>query len=133
MQYETETPIVSFATLGAKNYSYTTEGGQSAVKARGFTLESKEARGSINHDSMKKLLKSFLEGEKDSLESTNFHMAIDRKTLSVRNTTIKKSYKNDVFDKRFVARMGEENPAACTLPFGLKHANFADCDPEDVF
>ena len=132
--YETEREIVSFATLGSKNYSLTTDDGQSVVKARGFTLKNAQAKKTLNHDVMCRLLAQHLDGVKESVRVENFNMKLCRKQFAIYNTRQIKEYRNDVFDKRFIpsaeqARAWgmEEEKRVCTLPFGLKHLRFADC------
>ena len=126
-KYETSAPIKSFVTLGAKNYSYVTHSGETSVKVRGFTLESKTAKGDINHEVMKDLLDKFVHKQIESTYTNTFRMKIDRKTQTVKNSTIKKKYSNNVFDKRnVIAPETKNNSTYLTLPFGLVHEDFAD-------
>lgn len=130
---ETATPIYSFASLGSKNYSYETQDGETVVKTRGFTLLSPSAKQTLNHGVMKEMLLKFLRGESEEVKSKNFHMKLDRKTQSIYSTTMTKRYTNRTFDKRMLTEkiLGRHTENVVTLPFGLKHLNFADCGGHD--
>ena len=134
---ETSTPLVSFASLGAKNYSYDTEDGERELKVRGVDLAREASKEIINGEVMYRMLNKFLEGEKEEVKCKNFRMKIDRKKASVKNSHVEKKYSNSVFDKRIVmcrvTGIDDPHENACTLPFGLKHYNFTDCAKEDVF
>ena len=124
-KFETDTPIVSYASLGAKNYSYTTEGGENVVKCRGFTLKAASAAKLINHEVMKELLQGYLGGEVKVVSCPSFKMVVDRKTASIKNSSVNKKYANNLFDKRIVL---PETSTACSVPFGLVHYDFSDID-----
>ena len=127
-KHECSTPITSFASLGAKNYSYETEGGEQVVKSRGFSLESLIAESRINHEIMKDLLVKYLKGEEAEVKCPTFKMIVNRQKATIRNSSVNKKYSNNVFDKRIVLT---ETSTACTLPFGLKSHDFSDCKKEN--
>ena len=129
-KHETSSAISTYASLGAKNYSYECVDGEKVVKSRGFSLRAVAASQKINHDVMKELLKSYLRGEISSVKCPAFTMVVNRKNATVKNRTIDKTYSNNVFDKRVVL---PNTSTACTLPFGLKHYEFIDCDKNNVF
>ena len=122
-KYESESPLKTFATLGAKNYSYETEEGKKVVKIRGFCLRTAVAESKINHEIMRELLLKYLKGEADSVTCPAFRMVVNRKTATVRNSSVVKKYANNLFDKRVVL---PETETAATVPFGLVHYNFTD-------
>ena len=133
---ETKTPIVSYASLGAKNYSFETQDGERVLKSRGFDLASTAASEKINHEVMVDMLKKYLRGEEEKIVCPAFTMRIDRKTATVQNRSFQKSWSNSVFDKRVVMALNglvEREPEAATVPFGLKSYEFEDCDKGDVF
>lgn len=89
---------------------------------------------------MKELLEDYLRGvSRRDVKCTNFRMKIDRRKAQVSSSSVTKVYANDIFDKRVVINLHPElsdkvqNRNACTLPFGLRHYNFSDCDATDVF
>ena len=125
-KFETETPLREFCCLGSKNYSYCTKDGSSCVKSRGFTLKSKKAKQELNHDTVRELLQLFLNREEKTVTSESFRMKINRQTATVHNATMIKKYSNFLYDKRMLVE--EDKITAVTLPFGLKHCQFADCD-----
>lgn len=126
-KFETETPISSFVSLGAKNYSFDTEGGERVVKSRGFTLNNVNASAKINKDVMTELLLLYVSGEEASVTCPTFRMNIDRKKATIKNARMNKTYRNTNFDKRVLLA---ETETLCTVPFGCKHYRFADnkCD-----
>lgn len=132
---ETKSRIVSFASLGAKNYSYDTRTGERCIKSRGFDLKSKKAKTIINHKKMKEMVLNFFKEEFDVVECKTFRMKIDRKKAKISNSSFDKKYSNSVFDKRYFFKENNniQNTNICTLPFGLKSYDFADCEKEDVF
>ena len=138
-KHENSSPITSWASLGAKNYSYNTEKNERIVKCRGFDLSSNSAKEKINHEQMLEMLSAFISGKEITIECENFRMAIDRKSAEIRNSTIKKKYTNNVYDKRIIMKLGGhpdrqfKNSTICTLPFGLKNFNFNDCEQNNVF
>jgi len=133
--YETDSALASYCSLGSKNYSYVTESGEAVTKARGFTLSSRQARETLNPAVMRRLLEAKLAADKEAVRVDTFAMKVCRKTLTIKNDSVKKLYRNDVYDKRFVvpaelwpseATASRETPNVCTAPFGVKHLNFAD-------
>ena len=124
-KFETDSRIVRFATLGAKNYAYMTASGKIVVKVRGFVLTNKEAARAVNLDSMWDMLTKFARGERETVSATHFSMRIDRKRQEVRNTSVTKQYSNSVFDKRFIVDP-DEDECLSTAPFGIKSFDYAD-------
>ena len=124
-KYETDSCIVNFVTLGAKNYAFVTLKGSHETKVRGFVLAGEAASGVVNYSSMSLLLEKFVRGIKDSVSARHFTMRIDRKQCKVKNMEMVKKYSNDVYDKRFVPDgIGDDN--FTTYPFGLKNDDFSD-------
>ena len=109
--------ITSFCAAGAKNYSYRMEDGSTVVKARGFSLNNDTAKSVLNHDSMLALMKKWDRGEEDQVSTESFTMKLDRKTQTIRNSTLKKTYRNSVYDKRYILK---GTPSMKTLPFGTR-------------
>ena len=125
---ETNTKVVSFCTLGAKNYSLRQESGEETVKSRGFDLKSLQVQEKLNHNVMIEMLKDFLKNEEKAIKCKSFKMKIERKTPQVSSSYVEKTYKNNIFDKRVVDK--NDSQYVCTFPFGLKHKRFADVPPE---
>ena len=123
-KFETRTPIVRFATLGAKNYAFLTAGGESEVKVRGFVLSNAAAAALINLDSMWDMLEKFARQELDTVRAEHFTMRIDRKQQTIKNATMVKQYANNVFDKRYIVSSGDAT--LTTAPFGARHYNYDD-------
>lgn len=109
------------------------------VKSRGFTLDSLVSKGVINHEVMMDMLLQYLNGVESKVKCTSFKMSVDRKKAMVKNGTVEKVYSNSVFDKRVVMALHPDifeevgDDTACTLPFGLRHYEFADCEKSSVF
>ena len=125
---EHSSPITSFVTLGAKNYSYVEENGKVVTKVRGFGLKPKVARESLNHGVMTEMLKSWvLDGEKRTVPVQVKGMRPNKRTQSVKNFTSTKVYRNDCFNKRYVAKFdGKPDSHFTTVPFGCRSYNFVD-------
>lgn len=140
-KYETEQPIHSFATLGAKNYSLQlADTLESIVKSRGFTLTSDKAMSILNYYTMYSMVEDFRQGVETFVVSENFQMKLDKRTATVKNGKSIKRYGNRVFDKRFFPHAGhlrddEDNDSStvCSLPFGIKHTNFSDACRDTCF
>ena len=140
-KYETKSSIKSFVSLGAKNYSYVTNDATPicVVKSRGFSLNSIAAKETITHEKMSSMLRDHLHDQYAEAKCRNFTMKINRKKATVFNSSTEKTYANDVYDNRIVMTehfqrvTGLTDNSGGTLPFGLKHYNFADCDREAVF
>ena len=134
---ETDSKIVSYCSLGSKNYSYTTSDGKTIVKTRGFNLSSLKAKELINPQTMAELLTKYVAGKEDVILCPTFSMRIDRQKAQIRSTTVNKRYTNQNMTKRLVMPLYgyvETNPCVCTLPFGLRTTDyFNDCHREDVF
>lgn len=126
-KYETSHEIDQFFCLGSKNYSFRTADGATLVKSRGFTLKSRQAQNELNHDVVRELLSLFLEGKEKTVSSECFRMKINRQTATVHNSSVRKQYSNFLYDKRMIVK--DDSQTAVTLPFGVKHCNFNDCDP----
>ena len=96
--------IEEFVSGGAKNYGYTTRGGKTECKVRGFTLN---IRGSaiLNLNTMKDNIVSELESPQDSRRNLNivnpyhFRRQLDKKQIQVVPQVKKYGL---VFDKRVV-------------------------------
>ncbi len=75
---------------------------------------------------MRKLLFKWVKEKKARYVSVDmFTMRTDPRRGFVENRIVTKSYANNIFDKRYI------NPdlldsTVTTVPFGAKHANFAD-------
>lgn len=100
------------------------------MKIRGFNLRTQAAGSVIDHEKMQEMLLLYLAGEDTSVSCPSFRMKIDRKKTSVKNEFFDKKYSNNVFDKR-VVKTGTET--ACTVPYGIKHYLFQDCDTRVCF
>ncbi len=132
-KFEVGGDISSCVVAGPKNYAIRyldlkkgTE--EEMVKVRGFTLTNPSAIQKLNHATMKETLaKWWIRGEVETIETENFSMKVDRKKLSVKNTCVIKKYRNDNFDKRWIDQKTlEKNKCLATIPFGAKHADYAD-------
>ena len=125
---EHSSPIVSFVSMGAKNYSYVEESGLTTTKVRGFTLRPKQAQNALNHNSMAELLKSWvLDNEKKTISVKVSGMRPSKRSQTVKNYTSKKVYRNDTFNKRYVVKLDNKPDSYfTTVPFGCKSYNFVD-------
>lgn len=127
-KYETASPIVSFVTLGPKNYSILCENGEEIVKVRGFCLRNKYALTKINHAEMKRLLSAWLMGNEEEIHCDSFTMRLDRHRQSVQNRVMTKKYKNNGFDKRYLHPECQEDTVR-TIAFGTQNGDFDDARP----
>jgi len=124
-KYETTKEITSFVSLGAKNYCYVTETGESVVKVRGFTLTNNRARSVLNYASMRDMLEHLVSENRKILTTKHFCMRIDRKTLTIKNSTLEKKYRSDCYDKRIIDT--SDHRSVTTMPFGACHLQYDDC------
>ncbi len=125
-------PIQQFISMGPKNYSFRTEGGDEVIKIRGFSLKSQSALDTLNHTAMKEVLHDWvLKRQKRTLRTCNFSMSVDRQNLTVSNRPQVKRYDNANFTKRWIPskdgphQLDEETFS--TIPFGAVHLNYEDC------
>ena len=127
-KYETDSPIISWTSLGAKNYSYVQQNGSSVVKCRGFTLQSPTAQAKLTHETMKEMLLQYLRSERHEVRVKNFTIKIHRQSATLTSSTVEKKYVNNDYDKRIIVEGGAvgDNPTVCTYPFGLVHDDFSD-------
>ena len=128
MKVEHASPIVSFVTLGAKNYSYLEENGNAVTKVRGFTLKSQQQKDQLNLDTMTEMLKAWaIDGERKTIKTETSGMRPSKRTQTVKNYVSTKVYRNDTFNKRYVARLhNTPNSYFTTVPFGCKSYDFVD-------
>ncbi len=129
-KFETEGKMESFASLGAKNYSYITETGESALKCRGFSVHDENTKRLLSHETMKSMILGFSRGESMSLSVEGRRISCDRLSRKVVNVQTTKKYSNHVFDKRWLHRNtnGECDSVLTTLPFGMRDLEMTDCD-----
>ncbi len=131
-KFEVAGKITSCVILGAKNYAILSENEDGSVsevcKIRGFSLTNEKTKRILNASVMKNLLLAWLQNETRSVQTENFSMKIDRKKQSVRNTTIVKNYRNDVYDKRYILPDPLTN-CVMTAPYGACSLNFYDFRP----
>ena len=132
-KHEVSGEILSCVIAGPKNYAiryFDEKKGreEEMVKVRGFSLTNPTAIQKLNHSSMKEtLVRWWIDGEVETIQTKNFSMKVDRKTQTVKNTTVVKKYKNDGFDKRWIDPQSlATNKSLATIPFGAKHAEYAD-------
>jgi len=114
---EVKSDIISFFSLGCKNYAISTaDPSESILKVRGFTLKHQEF---LTSKDMHQMIEEFLQDKKSSKTHCQFQMKLNRATGSVRSSEVEKKYANDTFDKRFIYN----NMSACaeSLPYGTVH------------
>ncbi len=127
-KYETREEIVSYCSLGPKNYSFALASGEQVVKVRGFTLRSTYMKNLIGHESMRDMVLSWhKDRRKITLSGVSDQMKFDKTKQTVTSVLVGKTYRNDTFDKRFISDDERAGKNLVTLPFGLKHCHFADC------
>jgi hypothetical protein len=124
---ETVGDIISYCSLGCKNYSLVTDADEHIVKVRGFSLSGKHARDLLTAKTIREMTEAFLKRELREQTTEQFSMRINRQRCTVTNAVLKKKYTNKTFDKRFVIVSDlEQNPHGETVPFGAKHTNYSD-------
>jgi hypothetical protein len=124
---ETTGDILSFCSLGCKNYSIITDAGERIIKVRGFSLSGNQARQLLTPEKMRAMTESFLDQEAIQEVTQQFSMKIDRHRCAVTNRVLEKKYSNQTFDKRFILdRDLVNNPFAETIPFGARHIHYTD-------
>jgi hypothetical protein len=127
---ETKGDILSFCSLGCKNYSIVTDAGERIIKVRGFSLSGDQTRQLLTPEKMKAMTEAFLRKEASEEVAHQFSMKVDRHRCTVTNKVLQKKYSNQTFDKRFISdRDLETNPFAETIPFGARHTNYSDLMP----
>jgi DNA polymerase elongation subunit (family B) len=124
---ETQGDIVSFCSLGCKNYSIITDVGERIIKVRGFSLSGDQTRQLLTPEKMKAMTESFLKKEQMEEVAHQFSMKVDRHACTVTNRVLEKKYSNHTFDKRFILDYDlESNPFAETIAFGARHTRYRD-------
>jgi len=118
---ETEGKVVSFASLGCKNYAYKTDAGESCVKIRGFQLQNEVASKMLSPETVKDMTQSLLRRERKKVRTEHFQIKADKKKGEVRNFYYDKFYANDTFNKRY---LNEALDFGTSAPYGAKHYNW---------
>ena len=124
---ETKEPIVRFASLGAKNYSYQTKDGKEIVKCRGISLNCESTQNELDHNKMYDMVCALADPEKEHPQEIfcdSFKMHCDRQDMSIENRIVRKRYGNDGFDKRIINFDDVDN--LITYPYGCKNLSFND-------
>ena len=128
---ETATPIVQYASISPKNYSYVTEDGEQSVKIRGFRLGQERTKRILNSANMRSLLLDALDGKQRSLVTETNQFRLNLKKQTVTTTTLRKEYRNyGIVPKRWLPPdRNDVDQFVTTIPFGAVHANYSDMPP----
>ena len=107
------------------------ENSEEICKIRGFNLTSQGAQNVLNHETMRDFILDWTQkGQKRSIDSKHFQMKVNRREVTVKNTTVTKTYRNDTFNKRVFLDNSKHNRFLSTVPYGTKHLKFADIPEE---
>ncbi len=113
--------IVSFNTLGAKNYAITskTKDGRlvTECKVRGFSLKSFRSQESLNGKVITNYLDDLLQKKTKSVAVNQFKISVDPRTRKLFSVITSRVYKNNPLTKRVMLQKYDP-PVYQTLPFG---------------
>ena len=120
-KYEIDDEIVTFYSLGPKNYCIVTRDKnghiQQTVKARGFYLKNAWSSHEVNDQTFKDHLKKYLLDETSSkVIVPQFHIRCEKKTKKIFSELSMKVFANDTYNKRVSFKGARAN--SFTLPFG---------------
>ncbi len=123
-KYELEGNIISFKSLGPKNYAITVQDEndptkvEQIVKVRGFSLKSTHASQALTGSLMSEYIDEMLKDNVKKQPINQFRLCIDKKSRKIFTNIFLKQYTNQNSCKKRVVIKNASPPVYETLPYG---------------